>query len=60
MGVEKFLIAYGLEQIKYGYPKGHLEGMAYGFEDAFKQTNQAFQVEDALRPRIAQIISDLK
>ena len=60
MGVEKFLIAYGLEQIKYGYPKGPLEGMAYGFENIFKQTDQPFQVEDALKPHIAQIISDLK
>jgi len=60
MGIEKFLIAYGLEQIKCGYPKGPLEGMAYGFEEAFKQTSQPFQVEDALRPHIAQIISDFE
>lgn len=60
MGIEKFLIAYGLEQIKYGYPKGPLEGMAYGFEDAFKQNNQPFQVEDTLKPHIDQIVKSLE
>lgn len=60
MGIENFLIAYGLEQIKYGYPKGPLEGMAYGFEAAFKESDQPFLVEDALKPHITQIINELR
>ena len=60
MGIEKFLIAYGLEQIKYGYPKGPLEGMAYGLENAFKQTERSFQVEALLKPDIDLIVKTLQ
>lgn len=52
LGVDNFLLAYGLGLIKNGYKESPLEKMAYTHEQRFKDNNNPYSVEDAIKPEL--------
>lgn len=51
LGVDNFLLAYGVGLIQFGYQNSPLEQMAYSLQEAFDRGNPATGIVDIIRQR---------
>ena len=59
LGVDRFLLAYGLWLQKYGYRDNLFEKLAYTLENEFKGSIKPFNVESKIMPELDRMIANL-
>jgi hypothetical protein len=59
LGVENFLLAYGLGLMQFGYQDSPLEQMAYSLQEDFENDRLPYGVVDIIRQRTDAVLADI-
>ena len=59
LGIDKFLLMYGLGLLKYGYDNSPLETLAYKLQEDFEKVSQPWDIEEQIIPVLDEVIRNL-
>jgi hypothetical protein len=59
LGVENFLLAYGVGLMQFGYQDSPLEQMAYSLQEDFENDRLPYGVVDIIRQRTDAVLADI-
>lgn len=60
LGIDKFLLTYGVGILQHGYINSPLEVMARKYEKLFNQKTSSYDIENSVRKELDKIVSDIE